>query len=97
MKTPKILKKTNVIIIVGLILLFSSFNRNSFVSAHSWKIISDNQIYAYMDFTDENSLTIKNRNIINSDGVSEGKWVFSFYYFLLTKNKKNEYCWYLKK
>lgn len=90
-------KKKIVIILVSLFLLLASFNRDSFVSAHAWKIISDNQIYAYMDFTNGNTLTIKNRKIINPDGVYEGKWVFSFYYLLLAKNKMNEYCWYIKK
>lgn len=83
-------------IVIISILLITLINLNSFITSHSWKVVSDNQVSAYMVFND-NSIIFEGKKIKDKNNNKRGYVLLCLYKYLIVLNDNNKVCWYIKK
>lgn len=91
-----ILKKKKVLLIIFFISIITLMNLNSFITSHSWKVVSDNQVSAYMNFKD-NSLSLDGKKIKDKNNNDRGYVLLCLYQYLIVLNDNDKVCLYIKK
>lgn len=91
-----VLKKKKILLLIFFISIITLLNLNGFIISHSWKVVSDNQVSAYMNFKD-NSLYLEGKKIKDKENNHRGYVLLCLYKYLIVINDTNKVCLYIKK